>query len=175
MIAAAALLVVLLFMLGELKVSTRNERLLRTRGAVEPPDPVYSTMRWAYPAVFVAMTVEGMLFGPAPRRVLVAGIAIFAIGKVIKLWAIATLGERWTYKVLVLPGVSLVTGGPYRFVRHPNYVGVVGELVGMALITSARVTGPLALAFFSWLLLRRIQAEDRALRSPRRRRGQQAL
>ena len=164
MIAAAALLVVLLFMLGELKVSTRNERLLRARGAVEPPDAVYSTMRWAYPAVFIAMAVEGMVFGPVPRRVLVAGIAVFAIAKVVKFWAITTLGERWTYKVLVLPGVPLVTSGPYRFVRHPNYVGVVGELVGMALITGARVTGPLGLAFFSWLLMRRIQAEDRALR-----------
>ena len=163
MIAAAALLVVLLFMLGELRVSTRNERLLRTRGAVEPPDPVYSTMRWAYPAVFVAMAVEGMLFGPARQASCSwPDIAIFAIGKVIKLWAITTLGERWTYKVLVLPGVPLVTGGPYRFVRHPNYVGVIGELIGMALMTGARVTGPLGLAFFSWLLLRRIQAEERA-------------
>jgi methyltransferase len=164
MIAAAALLVVLLFMLGELKVSTRNERLLRTRGASEPPDPVYSTMRWTYPAVFVAMAAEGMLFGPAPRRVLVAGIAVFAVAKVVKFWAIAALGERWTYKVLVLPGVPLVTGGPYRFVKHPNYVGVLGELVGMALMTGARVSGPLGLVFFSWLLMRRIQAEERALR-----------
>jgi methyltransferase len=164
MIAAAALLVVLLFMLGELRVSTRNERLLRARGAVEPPDAVYSTMRWAYPAVFVAMAVEGMVFGPAPRRVLAAGVGVFATAKVVKLWAITTLGERWTYKVLMLPGVPLVTSGPYRFVRHPNYVGVVGELVGMALITGARVSGPLGLVFFSWLLMRRIQAEDRALR-----------
>jgi methyltransferase len=104
-----------------------------------------------------------MLFGPVPRPVLVAGIAVFAIAKVVKFWAITTLGERWTYKVLVLPGVPLVTGGPYRFVRHPNYVGVVGELVGMALITGARVTGPLGLILFSWLLMRRIQAEERAL------------
>jgi len=66
--------------------------------------------------------------------------------------------------VLVLPGVPLVTGGPYRFVRHPNYVGVVGELLGMALVTGARVTGPLGIVFFSWLLFRRIRAEDRALR-----------
>ena len=158
MIAAVALAVAMLLMLAELKVSTRNDRLLRARGAVEPPDAVYSTMRWAYPVVFVAMAAEGMVFGSAPRAVLVAGIAVFAFGKVIKLWAITTLGERWTYKVLVLPGVPLVTGGPYRFVRHPNYVGVVGELVGMALITGARVTGPLGLVFFSWLLMRRIQA-----------------
>jgi methyltransferase len=164
MIVVAALLVVLLFMLGELRVSTRNERLLRARGAIEPPDAVYSTMRWAYPAVFIAMAIEGMLFDSVPRPVLAAGIAIFAIAKVVKFWAITTLGERWTYKVLVLPGVPLVTSGPYRFVRHPNYVGVVGELVGVALITGARVTGPLGLILFSWLLMRRIQAEDRALR-----------
>jgi methyltransferase len=173
MIAAAALAVAMLLMLAELQVSMRHERMLRARGAVEPPDAVYSTMRWAYPAVFVAMAVEGMLFGPAPRRVLVTGIAVFAMAKLVKLWAITTLGERWTYKVLVLPGVPLVTSGPYRFVRHPNYVGVVGELVGMALMTGARVAGPLALVFFSWLLMRRIQAEERA--HARAKRGQTIL
>ena len=164
MIAAAALVVVLLFMLAELNVSMRHERLLRARGAVEPPDAVYSTMRWAYPAVFVAMAVEGFWSGPATGPVLVSGILVFAVGKAIKIWAIATLGDRWTYKVLVLPGVPLVTGGPYRFVDHPNYVGVIGELVGMALMTGARVSGPLGLVFFSWLLIRRIQVEERALR-----------
>jgi methyltransferase len=168
MIAAAALVVVLLFMLAELRVSMRHERLLRARGAVEPPDAVYSTMRWAYPAVFVAMAVEGLLSGPVSGFILVSGIVVFAIGKAIKIWAIATLGARWTYSVLVLPGVPLVTGGPYRFVNHPNYVGVVGELVGMALVTGARISGPLGLVFFSWLLIRRIQAEERALKAASR-------
>jgi len=159
-----ALSVVLGLMLVELMVSTRNERLLRARGAVEPPDPVYPTMRWAYPAVFVAMAAEGALAGSIPRPVVVAGISVFAVAKLLKIWAISTLGERWTYKVLVLPGAPLIAEGPYRFVRHPNYVGVIGELVGMALIVGARVTGPLGLVFFSWLLVRRIRAEDQALR-----------
>lgn len=164
MIAATALVVVLVLMLGELWLSARHERTLRGRGAFEPPDPVYSSMRWAYPGVFVAMAIEGMLSPPVPVNVLVAGIGVFIVGKAVKGWAIATLGERWTYKVLVLPGAPLVTGGPYRFVRHPNYVGVVGELIGMALITGARFTGPIGVLFFSWLLARRIQVEDRALR-----------
>ena len=163
MIAVAALAVVLLFMTAELRLSMRHERLLRARGAVAVPDPVYSTMRWAYPAVFVAMAVEGVLSG-APSFVVAIGVVVFAAAKIIKMWAIATLGERWTYKVLMLPGVPLVTAGPYQFVRHPNYVGVVGELIGMALMANARVTGPLGLVFFSWLLVRRIRAEDRALR-----------
>src|SRR5687768_9281569 len=164
MIAAAALAVVLVLMLVELWLSTRHERLLRARGAVESPDPVYATMRWAYPAVFVAMAIEGFMSTPAPTAVMLAGVAVFVVGKLLKAWAIATLGERWTYRVLVLPGVPLVTDGPYQFVRHPNYVGVIGELIGMALVTGARVTGPLGVLFFSWLLVRRIRAEERALR-----------
>ena len=170
MIPATALAVVLGLMLVELRISTRHERVLRARGAVEPPDPVYPTMRWAYPAVFVAMAMEGILSGPVPRSFVVTGVGVFAVAKILKIWAITTLGERWTYKVLVLPGVPLIAGGPYRFVRHPNYVGVIGELIGMALIVEARVTGPLGLVFFSWLLVRRIRAEERAL--PARRAGQ---
>jgi methyltransferase len=121
-------------------------------------------MRWAYPAVFVAMAVEGVLSAPPPPALVVAGAAVFTASKLLKFWAIATLGERWTYRVLVLPGVPLVASGPYRFIRHPNYVGVVGELIGMALVTEARFAGPAGVLFFSWLLSRRIQAEDRALR-----------
>ena len=164
MIAMVALAVVLALMLGELWLSLRNERTLLARGAFAPPDPVYSSMRLAYPAVFILMAVEGALSPYAPAHFLAAGTAIFVLGKAVKVWAIATLGERWTYKVLILPGAPLVADGPYRFIRHPNYVGVVGELIGMALITGARVTGPLGVLFFSWLLLRRIRAEDRALR-----------
>jgi methyltransferase len=92
-----------------------------------------------------------------------AGAMLLVAAKAIKFWAIATLGRRWTYRVLVLPGAPLVASGPYRFVRHPNYVGVVGELIAMALLSGARITGPLAVLVFGWLLVRRIAAEERAL------------
>lgn len=164
MIPLAALAVVAALMLLELRISTRNERVLLSRGALTPDDPVYATMRWAYPAVFAAMAIEGVLSAPAPRSLVLAGTLVFLAAKLFKFWAIAALGERWTYKVLVLPGVPLITSGPYRFIRHPNYVGVVGELIGMALITEARFTGPAGVLFFSWLLSRRIRAEEHALR-----------
>ena len=102
--------------------------------------------------------------GSARPILVLIGVGVFTAAKLLKFWAIATLGERWTYKVLVLPGIPLVASGPYRLMRHPNYVGVVGELIGMALITGARVTGPAGLVFFSWLLVRRIRAEEQALR-----------
>jgi methyltransferase len=162
-IALLALLSALLIMLGEAVLSAHNERLLRQRGAVEPGGDVYQLMRWAYPASFVAMAIEGALTGPAPREVLLVGLLLFGYAKALKIWAISALGVRWTYRVLVLPGAPLVSRGPYAFIRHPNYVAVVGELAGMAMIVWAPVTGPLAVVGFGALMVRRIAIEDRAL------------
>jgi methyltransferase len=162
-IAIISLVAVLLMMLGELWLSRSNERWMVANGAVASPDPVYATMQWAYPGAFVAMGVEGVLTDPAIGPPMLAGALLLVAAKAIKFWAIATLGRRWTYRVLVLPGAPLVGSGPYRFVRHPNYVGVVGELIAMALLSGARMTGPLAVLGFGWLLVRRIAAEERAL------------
>jgi methyltransferase len=162
-VSLVSLAVVGIAMLGELRVSLSHERVLLRDGAIEPPDPVYATMRWAYPATFVAMAVEGSIGVPAPLPVAVAGFLVFVVAKALKYWAIASLGTRWTFRVLVLPGAPLVTSGPYRWFRHPNYIGVVGELVGFALLLGAWATGALSLAFFGYLLRRRIAAEDRAL------------
>jgi methyltransferase len=150
-------------MLGELRLSRANERSLRAQGAYEPPDDVYRVMAWAYPASFVAMGAEGLIVGPPPRSFIAAGLVVFAIAKAIKYWAIASLGPRWTFRVLVIADAPLVTHGPYAWLRHPNYIGVVGELFGVALVTGALVTGALSTLGFVWLLRRRIVIEDRAL------------
>jgi methyltransferase len=154
---------VLLGMLSELFVSRANEQRYRHQGAREASDPVYSVMRWAYPGAFVLMAIEGVLRGRSLDGYAVAGALLFVAGKGLKAWAIHTLGVRWTYRVLVLRSAPLVRSGPYALVRHPNYVGVIAELVGMAFMMTARVTGPLATLFFAELLRRRIAAEERAL------------
>jgi methyltransferase len=161
-----SLIVVLTMMLAESYISGRNERQLRQRGAIEPPGDVYSTMRWAYPAAFVAMAAEGAILGPPPGAITGAGALLFGASKTLKWWAMASLGTRWTFRVLVLPRAPLVTHGPYTVLRHPNYVAVLGELAGMALLVGARVSGPFATLLFSLLLWRRIRVEDRALRHP---------
>jgi methyltransferase len=159
----AALIAIVVMMLAELWLSRSNERWMFGHGAVAPPDPVYSTMRWAYPGAFMAMAAEGVIAGGPSERVALAGVILLVLAKAVKFWAIASLGTRWTYRVLVVPGAPLVASGPYRLMRHPNYVGVVGELIAMALLSNARVTGPMALIGFSWLLIQRITAEERAL------------
>jgi methyltransferase len=162
-IAVLTWLAVMLVMAGEAALSTYNARLLRARGAIEPKDDVYRTMQWAYPALFLAMAIEGAVRGPAPPNMLVFGLAVFGFAKALKMSAIAALGVRWTFRVLVVPDTPLVKSGPYRVLRHPNYFAVAGEIVGMALIVFAPVTGALALASFGWLMLKRIRVEERAL------------
>lgn len=144
-------------------LSRFNERQLRLRGAVEPPDDVYRTMQWAYPASFVLMGIEGAMRGPAAAEVLGAGLLVFGAAKALKVWAISSLGVRWSYRVLVLPDAPLVTAGPYRWMRHPNYLSVIGELAGVALTVWAPITGAIALVGFGVLMRARIRIEDRAL------------
>ena len=161
--AGIVALVAFVPMLAEARRSWRHERALRARGAMEPPGDVYRAMQIAYPACFVVMVAEGFMRDVPLGRSFAAGAMVFAAAKAIKYWAIATLGDRWTFKVLVLPGSPLVTAGPYRLLRHPNYVGVVGELVGAALMAHAPLAGAASVLAFGVLLLARIRVEERAL------------
>jgi methyltransferase len=150
-------------MLIEAHVSTRHERWLRSRGAVEPAGDPYPIMQLVYPASFAAMTIEGAVTGETSFRMVLAGLLVLVGAKALKYWAIATLGPRWTFRVLVPPGHALVSTGPYRLLRHPNYLAVLGELIGVALALGAPLTGTVAVVGFGLLLRRRILVEEGAL------------
>ena len=162
-IAVITVSAALLMMGGELVLSQFNERHLRAKGAIEPEGDVIGIMRWAYPVSFMAMAVEGALSGPSPDTILAGGLILFGLAKALKVWAVSSLGLRWSYRVLILPGAPLITSGPYRFISHPNYVAVVGELVSVAMIVAAPITGVLAAFGFGLLMRARIRVEDRAL------------
>jgi methyltransferase len=152
-------------MLIEARRAARNERRQRARGGAAPADdaPVHAMMRLAYPGAFASMLAELVIRGRPSAGVFVTGAVVFTAAKALKWWAIRELGPFWTFRVIVVPGVPLVTSGPYRYIRHPNYVGVVGELVGVALMTGAMTSGPIATAAFTALMLRRVAVEQRAL------------
>jgi methyltransferase len=172
-IAVLTLLAVLLVMAGEAALSAFNERVLRARGAVDSSASgaagrdenvrLHAWMSWLYPGCFAAMAIEGAVMGPASARVLTAGLALFGLSKALKMWVISTLGVRWTFRILVLPGAPLITRGPYRLMRHPNYLAIIGELIGVAMIVAAPVTGTLAVLGYGALLRRKMAIEDRAL------------
>jgi methyltransferase len=140
-----------------------NEARQRAAGGVEPPGDVYQAMRIAYPAAFAAMIAEGVWRGVPPTLVFADGTAVFTAAKALKWWAILTLGRCWTFRVLVVPGTPRIASGPYRLLRHPNYVGVIGELAGVGLMTGAALTAPIAIAAFGCLIVMRIKVEEAAL------------
>lgn len=163
MIVLAVLAVVVAFMLLEAHRARANERRQLASGGIEPAGDVYPLMQLAYPGVFGAMLVEGALRGPAPAWAIGTGAAVFAVGKALKWWAILTLGRQWTFRVVVVPGMSIVRNGPYRLFRHPNYVGVAGELVGVLFMTGAWTFGSAGTLLFVALMLARVRVENRAL------------
>lgn len=169
-------------MLAETRLSVRNERALRARGAVEARGDVYHAMLVLYPLAFGLMGIEGISRASPSAEVVpgsslpstgpawwVAGILLMIASKGLKYWAIASLADRWTFRVLVLPGAPLVRTGPYRYVDHPNYIAVVGELAAMMLMMSAWITGPVMTLLFCVVLLLRLRIETRALRDSRAR------
>lgn len=152
------------FMAIESRRAARNERAQRAHGGIEPPDDVYAWMQIAYPSAFAAMFLEGAIRStPPPPVALAAGAVVFTVAKALKWWAILTLGRFWTFRVIVVPGATLVQSGPYRLLRHPNYVGVLGELAGVGLLAGAFIAGPVATAAFGALILKRLAVEERAL------------
>jgi methyltransferase len=163
------LLVLVVFgtMIAEALRAAANERVQRARRGTEPPGDVYGIMRVVYPSAFLAMLVEGSLSGAPAAPALVAGAIVFVSAKALKWWAIYTLGRFWTFRVIVVPGAALIARGPYRWLRHPNYLAVMGELVGVALMSGSPVSGVVGTATFAWLLIRRISVEDRALQGSR--------
>ena len=160
-LAAAA--VIFISMIAEAVVSARHERRLRAVGAFEPEGDVYAAMQLAYPGAFLVMLAEGAWRVPLPVRLVVAGAVLLVAAKALKYWAIASLGERWTFRVLVPPHSTRIVRGPYRWVRHPNYLAVVGELAATAIAMKAVRTAPFAVGGFLLLMWRRIRVEEKAL------------
>ena len=161
------LLVVLLGVqrLAELHRSTRNERRILSRGGHEYAPGQFRVMRWLHIAWFIAMLVE--VFGlqrPFEPTLALAASAAFLLGQGLRYVAIHTLGERWTVRVMVLPGEKAISQGIYRFIRHPNYLGVILEICAVPLLHSAYFTAISFSIANALLLIWRIRTEEAALK-----------
>lgn len=162
LIIVVIIVIVAVTMLAEARISRAHEHQLRAGGAFEPEGDVYAVMQFAYPAGFLVMAIEAWL-RDRTSALFLPGVIVFAFAKALKWWAMASLGTRWTFRVLVPPNAELVRHGPYRILRHPNYLAVLGELLGVAMMLGVPWTGALACLGFGSLMWRRIQVEERAL------------
>lgn len=151
--------------LVELEVSRRNVAALKAHGGYEVGAGHYHWMVAVHALFLAGCVLEVWLFDRPWRAALgLPALAVFAAGMGLRLWTIRTLGGRWSTRVIVLPGEPLVRTGPYRWLRHPNYLGVVLELAALPLVHTAWVTSLLASAANGLVLRQRIEAEVAALR-----------
>jgi methyltransferase len=149
--------------LFELWLSQRNARWARAQGAIETGRADYAAMVLVH-ALFPAACLFEAWHRPAAPVWLAAPALVLALGaQGLRYWAIATLGRRWNTRIVVLPDAPPVVGGPYRFLRHPNYVAVALELAAFPLIAGAWLCAIAFSAANAVLLARRIPAEERAL------------
>jgi methyltransferase len=156
--AVALLLFVTVQRLAELVYARRNEARLRARGAVEHAPEHY----WLIVALHAAW-LAGLWLAATDKPVQPIWLLIFIVLQVLRLWVLATLKERWTTRIIVLREAPLVSGGPYRFIRHPNYAIVVAEIFVLPMVFGLYAYA-IAFSLLNAVVLGiRIRAENQAL------------
>jgi len=147
----------------------QNTQRLRAAGGIEFGGLHYPAMILVHAGWLAGLWVLGY-----NQPVFPAYLIAFLILQIGRYWVLATLGRRWTTRVIVLPGAPLVESGPYRLMRHPNYVIVAGELALVPLALDMPVYALVFLALYAAAAYLRIQVENSALAwAPGERRGDQ--
>jgi methyltransferase len=156
--AIVVLALVTLQRLSELVIARRNTRDLLARGGIEHGSSHYPVMVALHGAWLIGLWVYGW-----NATVNAALLAAYVVLQVLRFWTLATIGRRWTTRILTVPDDTLVTTGPYRFLRHPNYAVVLLEVPLLPLVLGldlfALVFGFLNVAMLLW----RIRIEEQAL------------
>ena len=153
------LALVVLERLAELWVARGNAEALRARGGIEVGAGHYPLLV----ALHVAWLAALILFVPRHAPIDLVLLALFALLMAGRAWVLVTLGRSWTTRIVTIPGEPLVRHGPYRFLRHPNYLVVAGEIAVLPLVFGAWEIALLFTALNLPLLGWRIRIEDRAL------------
>ncbi len=143
----------------EVAYAARNTRALLRRGAFEAAAMQYPFIV----ALHAAWLLSMLFFVPATAPVNWYLIGLYGALQVLRLWIILSLGERWTTRIVVLPGASLVRRGPYRVMRHPNYAVVALEIATLPCAFGAYAIAATFTVLNAALLWWRITAEERAL------------
>jgi len=163
------LFVVALLRIYELQISRRHQREMVEHGASKVPDPIFRPMVLLHTCILIGAALE-VVFLHRPFYPVLAAIcfAIFVAANVVRWWVIRTLGEHWNVEVMNSTGIGVITTGPFRYVRHPNYAAVFVEMLVLPLIHCAWLTAGIGSAAHILVLSRRISTEERVLFSDAR-------
>ena len=152
--------------LAEVVVAKRNRAWSRAHGGVEFGAGHYAAMVALHIGLLAGCLVEAiMLHRPFIPALGWPMFAIVLAAQALRWWCITTLDHQWNTRVIVVPGATCITGGPYRFVPHPNYIAVIAEGVALPLVHAAWVTALMFSTLNAWLLRTRLEVENAALAS----------
>jgi methyltransferase len=148
----------------ELRVSRRNQLYLASRGARKAPDRYFPAMVATHAAILIGAVLETVFLHRRfiPLLAAVAG-TVFVLANAVRWWVIRTLARHWNVEVVDSAVLGVITSGPFRWVRHPNYAAVFAELASLPLIHTAWVTAVAGSAVHAWVLSRRIALEEAVL------------
>lgn len=150
--------------LAELVISRRNQKQLQKQGVRKVPEPHFRWLVLFHGCILVCAGAEVLfLHRPLIPALAISMAALFILSNVLRWWVIRTLAGHWNVEVMESARVGVISSGPYRWVRHPNYVGVVAEVFSLPMIHTAWITAIIAVLGYSLLLRSRLRVEDRVL------------
>ncbi|MBM7865262.1 isoprenylcysteine carboxyl methyltransferase family protein [Heliomicrobium gestii] len=147
----------------ELAIARRNARQMTAMGAVEAGQDHYKYLVALHICFFASLMAEVFWLERKPPQWWMAPAAAFILAQGLRYWCMTSLGPFWNTRIIVLPGAKAVRRGPYRFLRHPNYLAVVAELLCIPLLFGAWVTAAILSVANLYLLSVRIRVEEAAL------------
>jgi len=148
----------------ELRISRRNQRKLEKQGVGKVHEPHFRWMVFVHGGILAGAALEvTLLHRPLIPALAISMGALFVLANALRWWVIRTLAGYWNVEVMASPRVGVVTSGPYRWVRHPNYVAVVAELFSLPMIHTAWITAVIGTFADLEVLRRRLRVEDGVL------------
>jgi methyltransferase len=148
----------------ELRVSRRNQRRMAEQGVRKIVEPHFPWLVAFHTLVLVSAGLEVLLLHrPFIPALAIPMTAVFVLSNLLRWWVIRLLAELWNVQIMESSRIRIVTSGPYRWIRHPNYVGVVMEVFSLPLIHTAWVTALVGTALYMEVLRRRVRMEDSVL------------
>ncbi|HWP92812.1 MAG TPA: isoprenylcysteine carboxylmethyltransferase family protein [Thermodesulfobacteriota bacterium] len=157
------LFLLILQRLFELVLARRNERILKSIGAIEFDKDGYKVIVAMHVLFLISLVTEKVLFERELNELWFLFAILFLCAQVLRYWTISSLGVYWNTKVLVAPDHNIVSSGPYKYLRHPNYIAVIIEIATIPLIFSCYITAVVFSVINLLLLRRRIRIEEEAL------------
>jgi len=147
----------------ELRLAKKNEKIVRNEGAVEYDVNGYKYIVYMHIVFFISLLLEKFLLNRGFNNLSLAFFIIFILTQLLRYWAITSLGKYWNTKILVVPNANLIASGPYKYLKHPNYVAVIIEIAVIPLIFSCYITCIIFSTLNLLTLIRRIRIEENAL------------